>query len=195
MTGGYVYDGREHNNGAISIGAIANGHHQGAIVAVTPGSRTRDPVFAAVPADEVPDVARRIVQQMHEAAGLVPPVVLDRPETAYKPDGYQTQAGKVYPFYGHSGAVVAVPPGIHQCGGLTPAVARVFAAALVAVADDIEAETGGCHPKLFRALTSAVSDALADFTVSEHGEAACAIARAIAERYDLTERKNGGEET
>jgi hypothetical protein len=137
MTGDLAFDGRNHDLGTISVSPVSPARDRlagGAIVAVTPGNR-RDPTFAAVPADEVPDVARRIVQQMHEAAGLTPPVVLDRPHTEYAPDGYVTPAGKVVPFYGDAGTVVMYPPGL---GGVSPVVARELASALAACADDID---------------------------------------------------------
>ncbi len=81
----YTFDGRAHDLGTISVRPVSPAIERlsaGAAVTVTAAApaRVAHAVTLTVPADEVPDVAARIARQMHEAAGLEPPLILMRPE-------------------------------------------------------------------------------------------------------------------
>ena len=58
-------------------------------------------------------------------------------ESSYPADGFMTALGKIIPFYGNTGSYVVVE-GVHW---LTPAEARVLAAALLTLADAVDTET------------------------------------------------------
>jgi hypothetical protein len=98
-------------------------------------------IVLAVPRQDALTVALGLLRGICEAAGVTAPIVLERPSgDRYKRNGYETSAGRVYPFYGRDGSRVATPnPGGGSCLD-SPADALLFAAAVATVALDLIAE-------------------------------------------------------
>ena len=119
---------------------------------------------------EVPAAARRINAELHEAAGLPAPLILDRvPESTF--------TGSIH--IDGRGRILLDPP-----GPLSPEGARRFASALAAAAERGEAEP---DPAEVEALAEVLHEARE--RCGGAGEWDRNAARAILSRYKLTERE------
>lgn len=142
VSGELAYDSGADDLGTIQITAVYGPAYTGATVSVH-GPANGFVASAAIPAEEVPAAAARFVAQLHKAAGLTPPVLLDRLDvpgtSATAPGaGIETALGTVYLTRTPHGTRVAVaadstPPGTVKY--LPPCDARWAARALASTAD------------------------------------------------------------